>query len=444
MSQHSPLLDSLQQVIAHRAREGMAIFSLDDPLPSHAPDFFSNDYLSLSTDHSLRDIFLRKVQAVAPSRLFGSTGSRLTTGNSSELNALEAAFKRFFGAPSALLFNSGFNANVAFISTVPRKTDVIIYDELIHASSRDGIRMSSRPSYPFPHNSVTSFKKCLLGVLQKHPQITRGNSTVFVVVESLYSMDGDFCPLTEIVGLVETLVPVGHAHVVVDEAHTSGICGPNGTGYVSHLGLSDRVHTKVHTFGKGWGFHGAVVLTSPIIRDYVINFAKSFKYSTSMPYTDIYALDACLNVISSPRSQELRRRLHRLSRYAREKLSISLRNVPQTVLALDKPEATAVVSDRDLCSPIIPVFTPWAKRLADYLLRRGYPVVPITYPVVEKERPRIRVIIHAGNTEEEIDSFIYELLTWAERQRRVSSSIGSTTSSSMGAGASRAEARAKL
>ncbi|KAI9455313.1 PLP-dependent transferase [Boletus coccyginus] len=360
-----------------------------------------------------------------------------------KFNALEPALKRFFGAPSALLFSSGFSANVAFISTVPRKGDVIIYDELIHASIRDGIRMSSRPPYPFAHNSVASFEKCLLDPLQKHPQITRGTSTVFVVVESLYSMDGDFCPLTEIVELAETFVPTGHAHIVVDEAHTSGICGPSGTGYVSHLDLNHRVHTKVHTFGKGWGFHGAVVLTSPIIRDYVINFAKSVKYSTSMPYTDIYALEACLSVISSPRYQELRQRLIRLSRYAREKLSISLRNVPHTVLALDKPVATAVVSDRDLCSPIIPVFTPWARKLADYLLQRGYPVVPMTYPIVERDRSRIRVIIHAGNTEEDIDSFTSELLTWAEQQKSVSSIIG-LASGSAGAGALYAQARSKL
>ena len=258
MSHFSPLLDSLQQTIVHRAREGMTMRCLDDPLPSYAPDFFSNDYLSLSTDPSLRDIFLRKVQEAAPARLFGSTGSRLTTGNSLEFNALETAFKHFFGAPSALLFSSGFNANLAFLSTVPQKSDVIIYDELIHASCREGIRGSSRASYRFAHNSVVSFEDCLLDVLQKHPQIVQGTSSVFVVVESLYSMDGDFCPLTEIVELVETLVPAGHAHIVVDEAHTSGTCGPNGTGYVSHLGLNDRVHTKVHTFGKGWGFHGGM------------------------------------------------------------------------------------------------------------------------------------------------------------------------------------------
>ena len=235
---------------------------LDDPLPSHAPDFFSNDYLSLSTDPSLRDIFLRQVQEAAPARLFGSTGSRLTTGNSLEFNALETAFKHFFGAPSALLFSSGFNANSAFLSTVPQKSDVIICDELIHASCLWGIRGSSRGSYRFAHNSVASFEQRLRGVLQKHPQIVQGISTVFVVVESLYSMDGDFCPLTEIVELVETLVPAGHAHIVVDEAHTSGICGPNGTGYVSYLGLNDRVHTKVHTFGKGWGFHGGMCCSS--------------------------------------------------------------------------------------------------------------------------------------------------------------------------------------
>ena len=234
----------------------MTVFSLEKPLPTYAPDLFSSDYLSLSTDHVLRDIFLRKVQAAPRRRLFGSTGSRLGTGNSAEFNAVEKAFEHFFGSSSALLVGSGFSANLSFLATVPQKNDVIIYDELIHSSCREGIRLSSRATYRFSHNSLTSFEECLLGVLQKHPQITRGTSTVFVVVESLYSMDGDFCPLTEIVGLVEALVPAGYAHIIVDEAHTSGICGPKGRGYVSHLGLNDRVHTKVHTFGKAWGFHG--------------------------------------------------------------------------------------------------------------------------------------------------------------------------------------------
>ncbi|KAF8438918.1 8-amino-7-oxononanoate synthase [Boletus edulis BED1] len=419
MSQSSHLLDSLQQAIAHRDREATGMHYLDYPLPSYAPDLFSNDYLSLSTDQPLRDVFLSKVQEAASGHLFGSTGSRILTGNSTEYNQLETAFKHFFGAPSALLFGSGFNANLGFLSAVPQKNDVIIYDEFIHTSCREGIRVSSRPSYRFSHNSAASFEECLRTLLQKHPQITQGTSTVFVVLESLYSMDGDFCPLPEIVGLVENLVPAGHAHIVVDEAHTSGICGPNGTGYVSHLGLNDRVHTKVHTFGKGWGFHGAVVLTSPIIRDYLANFAKSLVYSTSMPYTDIYALEACLGVISSARGQELRKNLNRLSRYAREKLFISLREVPDTILSLDKSNEMIEVSYRGLCSPIIPVFTPRARSLTEYLLQRGYAVTSISYPATKTAR--IRVAIHARNTEEEIDSLVNELLAWAGQQESVSS-----------------------
>ncbi|KIK81238.1 hypothetical protein PAXRUDRAFT_197965 [Paxillus rubicundulus Ve08.2h10] len=307
MSQNSHLLDALQQAVAHRAQTGLTTFSLNEPLPTFAADLFSNDYLSLSTDTNLRESYLRR--ALAAPFLFGSTGSRLGTGNSKEYNALERRLQCFFRFPSALLFHSGFSANSTFFASVPRKEDVIIHDELIHISCREGFRLSGArlATYLFAHNSVASFEECLRNVLQKHPQIAQGQSTVFISVESLYSMDGDFCPLLEIVNLVEDLVPAGHAHIVVDEAHTSAICGPNGSGYVSLLGLSHRVHTTVHTFGKGWGFHGAVVLTSPIIREYLVNFGKSVMFSTSMPYTDIYALQSCLDVISSERGQQVSR-----------------------------------------------------------------------------------------------------------------------------------------
>ncbi|KAF8553211.1 8-amino-7-oxononanoate synthase [Imleria badia] len=439
MSPLPPLLDSLQHALVHRDKV-IGTHYINNPLPSSAPDFFSNDYLSLSTDRSRRDIFLRKVQEAAPARLFGSTGSRLMTGNSSEMNALETAFKQFFGAPSALLFSSGFSANSAFLTHVPQNNDVIIYDELMHESCREGIRQSSRASYRFAHNSVVSFKECLLGVLQKHPRITRGTSTVFVVVESLYSLDGDFCPLTEIVELVETLVPAGRAHIFVDEAHTSGICGPNGTGYVSHLGLNDRVHTKVHAFGKAWGFQGAVMLTSPIIKEYLFKITKSIVFSTAMPYTDIYALDASLHVISSERGQELRERLHHLCSYAREKLYVSLQNVPKNILAVDEPDAAA--SDPGLCSPVIPVHTPSVRRLEKYLWERGYAVRALVYPIAKSSR--IRVSLHAGNTEEEIDAFINELLAWAERQESVFSVTGSASGSAGVGELYYAEVRAKL
>jgi 8-amino-7-oxononanoate synthase len=275
MSQDSPLVDTLQQAIAHRVKTGLTTICLDDPLPSSASDLFSNDYLSISTDPVVREIFLREAHA-AP-RLLGSTGSRLTTGNSDEFNALEGRLQRFFGAPSALLFTSGFTANVGFFGSVPQSGDVIIYDELVHASCREGFRVSAARNalYRFAHNSVASFEECLRNVLRKHPEIIHGKSTVFVSVESLYSMDGDFCPLTEIVQLVENIVPAGHAHIVVDEAHTSAMCGPNGSGYVSLLGLNHRVHTQLHTFGKAWGFHGGNHAISILLATYShVNFAQ--------------------------------------------------------------------------------------------------------------------------------------------------------------------------
>ncbi|KAF8841080.1 8-amino-7-oxononanoate synthase [Paxillus ammoniavirescens] len=415
MSQDSRLLDALQKAIVHRAQTGLTTFSLDEPLPTFAADLFSNDYLSLSTDTDLREGYLRRAQA-AP-LLFGSTGSRLGTGNSKEYNALERRLQRFFGFPSALLFHSGFSANSAFFASVPRKEDIIIYDELIHISCREGFRLSGArgATYRFAHNSVASFEECLRDVLRKHPQIAQGQSTVFVSVESLYSMDGDFCPLMEIVQLVEDLVPAGHAHIVVDEAHTSAICGPNGTGYVSLLRLDHRVHTTVHTFGKGWGFHGAAVLTSPIIREYLINFAKSVMFSTSMPYTDICALESCLDIISSERGQELRQSLQHLSCYAHQQLLRAMEGIPKHILSLeDTHSMTTGVHGSGLYSPVIPIFTPLAQNLADYLLGKGYGVSAMTFPVVN--RPRIRMIIHARNTEYDIDSFLNELMQWAARQ----------------------------
>ncbi|KAF9229889.1 8-amino-7-oxononanoate synthase, partial [Melanogaster broomeanus] len=366
----------LQQAIAHRVQTGLTTFCLDEPLPSSAPDLFSNDYLSLSTDSVVREIFLRK--ALGAPRLFGSTGSRLATGNSEEHNALERRLRHFFGAPSALLFNSGFTANVGFFGSVPQSDDVIIYDEFIHTSCREGFRISAARNalYRFAHNSVASFEECLRNVLRKHPQIIHGKSTLFVSLESLYSMDGDFCPLAEIVQLVEVLVPADHAHVVVDEAHTSGMCGPNGSGYVSLLGLNHRVHTQVHTFGKAWGFHGAVVVTSPTVREYMIHSANCVMFSTSMPYIDVYALQACLDVISSDRGQELRQTLVRLSRYAHKQLLRASKCIPGGILSVDNSPSRT----HGLYSPIIAIFTPRVRNLADYLVKKGYAVTPFTLP----------------------------------------------------------------
>lgn len=253
----SPLHTALQEALQNRALFGTPVTDLAERSPSSAPDLFSNDYLSLASDSSLQQSLLGSISSCTYG-LLGAGGSRLLGGNSPMHAQFEERMKETFGATAALLCNSGYDANVALLSCVPQKGDAVVFDELIHASTRDGIRASrtNDAQYAFKHNSMTSFKSTLKVVLQQHPNIPQGKGTVFIAVESLYSMDGDFAPLTEIVELVDELIPKGCFHIIVDEAHSTGVYGTGGRGIVSMLGLSDRVQTVVHTFGKARAFSG--------------------------------------------------------------------------------------------------------------------------------------------------------------------------------------------
>lgn len=230
-------------------------------------DFHTNDYLSLSKSPILRERFFQKLQN-APDVL-GSGGSRLLVNGEAHHN-LEARLSSFFNSPSALLFNSGFDANVGFFSCVPQNGDIVVYDEYIHASVHDGVRASRarENAFPFEHNSLTALGDILLRLIRSRPGLSTGDSNVFVTVESLYSMDGTLAPLSQIVELVETLFPKGNGHVVVDEAHATGVYGPQGKGLVAHLGLERRVLARLHTFGKALAGSGgaSLFLLLPLIR----------------------------------------------------------------------------------------------------------------------------------------------------------------------------------
>ncbi|SJK99787.1 uncharacterized protein ARMOST_03098 [Armillaria ostoyae] len=249
---------SLQHSLDYRVKNGMPVIDLfhDTNDSCHAPDFFSNDYLSITTNKQLHDIVVKST--LSCTRLLGSTGSRVLNGNTVDHVELEKYLQTHFDASSALLWNSGYDANVAFFGSVPQKGDFILFDELIHASVRDGIAAgrASRRAYPFTHNSVASFEVCLAELVEKNPQISERKATVFLAVESLYSMDGDFSPLPEFIKVLHRYVPRKYTHVVVDEAHSTGICGPSGRGYVALLGLQNEVDTVLHTFGKARGSTG--------------------------------------------------------------------------------------------------------------------------------------------------------------------------------------------
>jgi 8-amino-7-oxononanoate synthase len=244
-------------------------------------DFTSNDYLSLTNSPHLRALFLRKLQN-APDVL-GSGGSRLLVNGRAHAE-FEKRMKAFFcrgstgkntenpaRKPAALLFNSGFDANVGFFSCIPQPGDAIVYDEYIHASVHDGMRASrveSQLRLGFQHNSAQDLRRVLqslrvsfTGESSKESQdnasaFAMGRRSVFVSVESLYSMDGTLSPLREFIDVMDEVFPLGNAYLIVDEAHSTGIYGPKGRGRVAQLGLEGRVLARLHTFGKALGASG--------------------------------------------------------------------------------------------------------------------------------------------------------------------------------------------
>lgn len=237
-------------------------------------DFVSNDYLSLASSPTLRSKFLDALHA-SPS-ILGSRGSRLLV-NPAEHDALESRLCSFFRAKAALLFNSGFDANAGVFASLPQPGDVAVVDEAIHASVHDGLRASRLSALrTFRHNDVDSLRDNLLNLLegggggspstststeahanaQRAASLRNGSSSVFVAVEALYSMDGTLAPLPAIVTVLYTLFPRGNAHLIVDEAHATGLFGPGGRGLVAHYGLEDRVLVRVHTFGKALASSG--------------------------------------------------------------------------------------------------------------------------------------------------------------------------------------------
>ncbi|KAJ7772895.1 pyridoxal phosphate-dependent transferase [Mycena maculata] len=379
--------------------------------PSGLVDFNSNDYLSLASSPALRNVFLKKLRN-APD-ILGSGGSRLLV-NGQAHTLLEARLSQFFGSPAAILFNSGFDANVGFFSCIPQIGDVVVYDEYIHASVHDGIRASRAAGshYPFEHNSVSAFRTLVLKLLDERPELQSGQSSLFVAIESLYSMDGTFAPLAEIVQILDECFPQGNGYLVVDEAHSTGIYGPQGRGRVAQLGLENKVLVRLHTFGKALAATGAVILTSPLIRDYLLNYARSLIYTTSLSSANIIAADSSFDMLTDGTAQQLSNKVLDLSQYFVEELQGRLRDVPIHLLSLP-----VHLQHSSLASPIIPVMTTYPRPLSAYLLHLGMNARPITWPTVPKGKDRVRVCLHAGNTKAEIDRLVQGMIQWAEKEK---------------------------
>jgi 8-amino-7-oxononanoate synthase len=238
---------------ARRRKKKMIVLRQRRP---NTVDFASNDFLGLSSSGMLRERFLQEL-AAHPSFTIASGGSRLLDGTNAYVEDLEREIASFHKAESALLFNSGYEANVAIFASIPALTDVIIYDEFIHASVHVGMRHSrASTKVSFLHNDLVSFEQVLLNTKQSDPAFELGYRSVLIAIESVYSMDGDIAPVPELLALAKRLFPLGNAVFIIDEAQATGIIGPHGAGLISDLGLENEMAIRVHTYGKALSSNG--------------------------------------------------------------------------------------------------------------------------------------------------------------------------------------------
>lgn len=325
---------------------------------SEAIDFCSNDYLGFARSFGNEG---------------GATGSRLISGNSSFCEALEKEIAVFHNAEAALIFNSGYVANIGLISTIANKGDIILYDKLVHASIRDGIQLSNAKAYSFRHNDLAALE----GKLKR----SEGNQT-FIIVESLYSMDGDLAPLKKIVELADEY----NANVIIDEAHSTGLFGENGGGYVQKLGLEHQIFARVHTYGKAMGGHGAVILGSHQLRAYLINFCRSFIYTTALPEHALRMIQKSYARLKS--AGEDRKYLKSLCEMFASKIQ--------------QIEGVELIAEN---GPIFGILIPGnekVKQVASNLSEQGFDAKAILSPTVELGKERLRICLHTFNSGEDV------------------------------------------
>lgn len=334
-------------------------------------DFCSNDYLGIVNNNLLQ---------FDEGAKYGSTGSRLLSGNYPFIEETEKFIADFHDAESGLLFNSGYDANIGLLASVPQKGDVILYDHLIHASMRDGIRLSFAHGFSFSHNDVNDLES----KLQKH---AGGPGNIFIVTESVFSMDGDIAPLAEISLVSEKY----EAHLIVDEAHTTGVVGKNGEGVVQQLNLQKNCFARVHTFGKACGVHGAIVLGSVDLRNYLINFARPFIYSTSLPESSVAAIKASYSTF--PFLFKERRTLEELVNQFKDQSNTL--DTKMNIKCSDTPIQLVIIPGNEN-----------VKKVAARCQENNFDIRPILYPAVPKGSERLRIVLHSFNTGKEIDDLL--------------------------------------
>jgi 8-amino-7-oxononanoate synthase len=334
----------------------------------------SNDYLGLSTDPRLQEALREGFECCERT---GATGSRLLSGHHAAWDELEAEFAAFAGTEAALFFNSGFAANTGLLSGLLDPGDVVFSDALNHASIIDGIRLSRAQKVIYPHGGLNFLED----LLRQHSQT--GGLRV-IITESVFSMDGDRAPISELFQLADKY----SAEVIVDEAHATGTCGPHGRGLVAGLDLAQQALATVHTCGKALASAGAFVCGSKTLKQFLINHARSFIFSTALPPYLAFQVRAALQLAKSMEAE--RAHLASLSARLRERLCS---------LGFDCGSSDSHIV------PLIVGGNESALDLAAALQAHGFAVRAIRSPSVPPGSERLRLSLTARLTTDEIERF---------------------------------------
>jgi len=341
----------LQNKLDKREKEG-ALRTLNH---NQLIDFCSNDYLGFA-----------KINWNNKETENGSGGSRLISGHSPIFDEAEKYIANFHNDEAALIFNSGYDANLGLFSSVPSKGDTVIYDEYCHASIRDGLRLGIARNYSFLHNNITDLNE----------KLKKASGNIFVVVESIYSMDGDRAPLKEIATICKNY----KANLIVDEAHSTGLFGENGKGLSSQESI--ETFARIHTFGKALGSHGAAIFGSHTLKKYLINFARPFIYTTALPKQSITNILSAYTALK--KTKEINKIHHNINLFKSLYKSLAL-------IQSNSPIQSVVIGGNEK-----------TKELARKLQENGFDIRPILHPTVAKGSERIRICLHSFNSKEEI------------------------------------------
>ncbi|MEM6828891.1 MAG: 8-amino-7-oxononanoate synthase [Bacteroidota bacterium] len=342
-------------------------------------DFYSNDYLGLAGSNKLSQSISNAYESLGEKKN-GATGSRLLSGNTFFIENLESQIATFHQSESALTYGSGYDANLGLISCLAKKGVTLFLDELLHASLIDGARLGVATRVKFKHNDIED----LDNKLAKH------QGEKLVVVESIYSMDGDLAPLEDLLKICQK----NHAGLIVDEAHAIGVFGEHGEGIAQQLGIHSKLFARIITYGKGPGVHGAAVVGPGWLRDYQINFSRPFIFSTAPSSHFQIAIASFYQLVGQMKDE--RNKLTAVVAHFIKKRSNRLGWLPSPshIQSLIVPGNEQVVE------------------LSRFLERHDVIALPIRTPSVPEGQERLRFCLHAFNTVEEIDHLFKTLSEW--------------------------------